>query len=130
MVVSSANFHISMDSPGRSRSLIIARNSQGPSRVPCGTPAVTFSQVEKVPCSFTLCCLSLRKSMIQFREVGLTSRLNSLAINVWWSTKSKAFRKSTKAVLIAAPVPSVAPSQWCNIEMSAKVVEEPGMKPY
>ena len=40
--VSSANFHMENDSPGNFRSLIITKNSQGPKRVACATPARTF----------------------------------------------------------------------------------------
>ena len=38
-------------------------------------------------------------------------RLESLATNIWWSTRSKAFLKSNRAVLTVEPVPSVACSQ-------------------
>ena len=61
--------------------------------------------------------------------VGLTPRVWSLPTMILWSTKSKALRKFSRAVLTDAPVPSVARSQWWNIEISANEVEEPGMKP-
>lgn len=61
--------------------------------------------------------------------VGLTPRVWSLPTKILWSTKSKALRKSSRAVLTDALAPSVARSQRWNIEISTNVVEEPGMKP-
>ena len=86
--------------------VIIARNSHGSKRVPWGTPAGTSNRSDTTPFSFTLCCLLLRKSITQFTTVGFTPRLRSLATNIWWSTRSKAFLKSNRAVLTVEPVPS------------------------
>lgn len=76
------------------------------------------------------CFLSLRKSIIPLVDLGLTPRLLILAMRVWWSTKSNAFRKSRRASRTDAPVPSVAFSHRCNIDISACVIDEPRMKPY
>ena len=127
-VVSSANFHI-WNPSGRRRSFVIARNSHGPKRVPWGTPAGTSNQLENTPFTSTLCCLPLRKSIIQFTTEGFTPRLESLAIKIWRATRSKASLKSNKAVLTVEPVPSVARSHWWNIEIRASVVHEPGINP-
>ena len=127
-VESSANFHM-WNPSRRRRSFIIARNSHGPKRVPWGTRSVTSNQSDNTPFSFTLCCLLLRKSITQFTTVGFTPRLRSSATNIWWSTRSQAFLKSIKAVLTVEPVPSVACSQWWNMEIRANVVHEPGINP-
>ena len=127
-VGSLANFHM-WNPSGRRRSLIIARNSHRPKRVPWGTPAGTSNQSDNTPFSFTLCSLLLRKSTTQLRTVGFTPRLRSLATNIWWSTRSKAFLKSNWAVVTVEPVPSVACSQWWNMEIRANVVHEPGINP-
>ena len=127
-VVSSANFHM-WNPSGRRRSFIIARNSHGPRRVPWGTPAGTSNQSENTPFTFTLCCLPLRKTIIQFTTEGFTPRLRSLATKIWWSTRSKAFLKSNKAVLTVEPVPSVARSHSWNIEIRAKLVHGPEINP-
>ena len=49
-------------------------------------------------------------------------------LNMLWS-KSKALRKSKSTILTVDAVPSVACSQWWNIEISASVVDEPAMNP-
>ena len=60
------------NSSGRRRSLIIAKNSHGPKRVPCGTPAGTSNQSENTPLSLTLCCLfSLRNQWYSERVLLL-----------------------------------------------------------
>ena len=59
--------------------------------------------------------------------VGLTPRIWSFPTKILWSIKSKALRKSSRAVLTDAPVPSVARNQWWNIEISAN--GRTGMKP-
>ena len=46
-VVSLANFHIFKEISGRVRAFIIARNNQGPSRVPWGTPAGTNQPIRE-----------------------------------------------------------------------------------
>ena len=48
------------------KSLIIKMNSQGPSLVPCGTPAGTGPHSEKQSAdNFTRCCLCVKKSATQ-----------------------------------------------------------------
>ena len=127
-VVLSANFHM-WNPSGRRRSFLIARNSHGSKRAPGGTPAGTFNQSDNTPFSLTPCCLLLKKSIKQFTTGGFAPRRRSLPTNIRWSTRSKAFLKSNRAVLTVEPVPSVAYSQWWNMEIRANVVHEPGINP-
>ena len=63
IVVSSTYFQVSAST---SRSLIINKNNQGPSLVPCGTPAGTRPHSDRKPDdSLTRCFLSHRKSSTQ-----------------------------------------------------------------
>ena len=119
---------VSNKSRNNLRSFIKTRKSQGPSRVPWGTLAGTLNQVKKTSLTWTLRFRPLKKSTNQFTAVGLTPIRSNLATKMW-STRSKAFLKSNKAVLRDDPAPSVARNQWWNIEISAKVVDEPGIKP-
>jgi hypothetical protein len=49
----------------------MSKKSHGPSLVPCGIPALTGFQFEKLfRESFTLCNLSLKKSEIQLKVDG------------------------------------------------------------
>ena len=56
----------------------------------------------------------------------LTLIRSNLGTKMWWSTRSKAFLKSNRGVLIDDPV---AGNQWWSIEISPKVVNKPGIKP-
>ena len=64
-------------------SCLFSRVEVGPSRVPRGTPAGTWSQSEKqLSLSVTLFHLLRKKSIIQLATQGLIPRLNNFATNV------------------------------------------------
>lgn len=83
-----------------------------------------------VPQFGSLFCFLFRRNYPLGLDLGLIPRLLILAMRVWWSTKSNAFCISRRASRTDAPVPSVAFSHRCNIDISACVVDEPRMKPY
>ena len=104
-LVSSA-YIVHHDSRISGRSLIKITNSTGPSTLPCGTPLVTFDQSEYIPFTDTLCCLPMRKSLIQFRTLFLIPYDSILAISLWCGTESKAFAKSRYTASKGLPVSS------------------------
>ena len=67
----------------------------------------------------------LHLSRFQFRVTGFTPRLWSLATSFQWSTKSKALRSPQSS----SHSPHRRNCRW-SLAISAKAVDEPGMKPY
>ena len=67
-VMSSTYFHL-LEAEEATR-LTIARNTMGPTLVPCGTPQVGDVQAETVASIFTHCRLSDRKSPTQLSRAG------------------------------------------------------------
>ena len=117
-------------SPITSRSFTMAKNSQGPSLVPCGTPAGTIFHSEKQSSlSLTLCLRSVIKSNIQSRVVVGIWYFARLSSGILWSIISKAFRKSKTIIRFVEPLASVLLFQECNILIKACVVLEFGMVP-
>ena len=81
-VLSSANFHNYEDAPDTDKSLIIAKNNQGPIFVPCGIPAGVVLKFEKQSeLIFTRWDLSRWKSISQLTVVGLIPKLKRFAIS-------------------------------------------------
>ena len=77
--MSSANFHKSEELPGIAKSLIIAKNSQGPILVPCGIPLLKSSMATVLGKGVTLtnfhACgtLDFRKdALIKLVTAGIT----------------------------------------------------------
>jgi hypothetical protein len=67
--VESSTYFQRFTSPKTSRSFILTKDSQGPSLVPCGTPAGTVFHSEKQSSlNLTLCLRSVMKSNIQSIE--------------------------------------------------------------
>ena len=75
-------------------SLIMMRNSIGPSTDPCGTPDKTFLGLESTFSTLTLCSLFRRNSQIQLITFPVMFMLTSFLRRIAWSTLSKAFAKS------------------------------------
>ena len=82
IVVSSTYFQVSAST---SRSLIINKNNQGPSLVPCFTPAGTRPHSDRQSDdSLTRCFLSDRKSSTQTRTLRGMSRASIFLANRLW----------------------------------------------
>jgi hypothetical protein len=68
-MVESSTYFQRFTSPKTSKLFIMTKNSQGPSLVPCGTPACTVSHSEKQSSlNLTLCLRSVMKSNTQSVE--------------------------------------------------------------
>jgi hypothetical protein len=68
-----------------------ARNSSGPSTLPCGTPDVTQSSSDNCPPALILCVQPRRNSPIHTTALECTHEASILVSSPSWGTKSKAF---------------------------------------
>ena len=78
------------------RSLINTRNRMGPSLVPCGTPAVTGTELEENWLTLTDCIRPDKKLQIHGIKALRTPKLISFEITMLWSIRSNALQKSRK----------------------------------
>ena len=96
IVVSSMYLWVKHDSFSLS---IKMTNVRGPSHDPLGMPPFKTSHMERVLVILTRCCLLVRKDANHFiTEPRIASSIRLLMTTVW-STRSKAFEKSTNVTL-------------------------------
>jgi len=103
-------------------------NVRGPNYDPWGMPPFKTSHVERVLAILTRCCLFVRKNTNHFiTEPKIASSIRLLMTTVW-STRSKAFEKSTNVTLATSDW-SRALCHMCNMSTRAWVMDRPLMAP-
>ena len=110
-----------------STSSIWTLKSNGEMTPPWGTPAITWPTLDRAPGSLTCSVLPVKKLWVHFQNPRLTPEAASLVSRIAWSTRSNAFRKSTKAMCTPSVLQSrsVALNQSCVVHPRAVTVDLP-----
>ena len=111
------------------RSSIMFRQLSGPDNVPWGTPPATSVQSDLAFASFTLWVLLVKKAFYHSTHISGTPFVLSLSRRMLWSIWSNALLKSISKMHAYVFFLSRRWSTWCNIVMSARVVELSLMPP-